>query len=103
MPNGGRISPIWNCRETKIARGQLGELADRDQRFQQLWEDVSWLIRRDPTNVGQVAHGKQHTRTFKTLDFLAIDIPEIIVTFAIIDQERLVLEVVSVIAVRPQP
>jgi hypothetical protein len=47
--------------------------------------------------VGQVVPGKQRTRAFKTMDFLAIGIPEIIVTFAIVDQELLMVEIISVI------
>jgi hypothetical protein len=97
MANANRVRPLWNIRESKTASAQLDQLAGLHPRFQHMWEGgASWLIRRDPLALGQVVPGYQNTRAFKVKDFLAIGLPEVVVTYSIIDSEA-IIEIVSVL------
>ena len=96
MPNG-RASPIWNWTESRQAREQLDTFADGHAEFNQIWEGVRWLIIRDPINAGRLIEGRQQTYVIRTLDFLAVGMPEILVIYSLIDLDKRVLEVVEVI------
>jgi len=93
MPNGGRKGFLWNLRETAAARAQLDALSAADCRFQKIWDGIAWVILRDPT-VAETA--PQHTTVYslKTVDFLAIGIPVMIVVYATISPD--VVEIIEV-------
>jgi hypothetical protein len=68
--------------------------------FDKIWTGVSWLIIRNPYGAGQLVPGKQHTYALKTSDFLAVGLPEIIVSYSLIDVEKRILEVIDVLPVQ---
>jgi len=83
MPNSGRISPVYNCRESRRAREKLNALADADPRFQILWNGVIWLIQRNPHS-GSLIPGKTVTYVIITYDFLVINMPILEVYYTIV-------------------
>ncbi len=97
MANDGRVSPLWNIRESKTAREQLDALTGTNANFDKIWIGVRWLLIRDPVANGQLVVGKKLTYVHKTFDFLAIGMPEMMVTYSIIDEKTRVCEIVSVL------
>jgi hypothetical protein len=96
MPD--RASPVWNLRESGQACAQLNSLARRDG-FEEIWTAVRWLIIRNPCEVGQLVPGKQRTYALRTEDFLAIGLPEVIISYSLLDTEKRLLEIIDVLLV----
>jgi hypothetical protein len=95
MPD--RASPVWNLRESGQSRSVLDSMAGADARFSEIWSAVTWLIIRNPAEVGQLVPGKKATYAVKTEDFLAIGMPEVIVVYSLVDVEGCVLEIVDIL------
>jgi len=93
-----RAKPVWNLRESGLARAQLDALA-ANHRFDGVWAGVRWLIIRDPIAAGRPVVGKEQTYALKTKDFLAIGLPVMLITYSIVDEKNLLLEIVSVLKV----
>jgi len=99
MPNDRRTSPVYAIRETTKAQAQLDELAGKHSGFVKLWENgICWLIQRNPA-AGVLIPGKQQTYVIKTEDFLAINLPIILVTYSVIDSSELIVEIIEVVEI----
>jgi hypothetical protein len=97
MANAGHVRPVWNVRESPLARAQLDALTAADPRFDKIWIGVRWLIIRDPILNGQIVPGKESTYVHKTNEFLAIGMKELLVTYSIIEEKNRICEVVSIL------
>jgi hypothetical protein len=82
MPNRGRVSPLYEYRETALARQQLDALAVANSQFQALWEAFLWIVLRNPYKGTPVPAGTPHF-IIKTQDFLALSLPILFVVYCI--------------------
>lgn len=93
MPNHGRVTPLYEYRETPLVRQQLDTLAGANSRFQQVWDAFIWLVLRDPNRGTPVPAGVPHF-IIKTSDFLVLKLPVLFVVYCI--PAPLIVEIVEV-------
>ena len=65
--------------------------------FEEIWTGLRWLIIRNPYEAGQLVPGKQQTYALKTADFMALGLPEFVVSYSLINVETRVLEIIDVL------
>jgi hypothetical protein len=97
MAKKTRSAPVFNCRETPAARKQLDAFAEIP-RFNELWEGIEWLIRRDPIKAGRCLDGYNNTYVLKSKDFMAIKMPIVLVIYSIVGKkDEPIVEIVEVV------
>jgi hypothetical protein len=69
-------------------------LADSHPRFNEVWLGALWLILRNPY-AGTLLPGKTATFVMVTVDFMAINLPEIEIYYSIVDLQQYLIEIIE--------